>query len=381
MKKINVLEVIATLAIGGTPRQLLLLARYLDKTKYNLTLCCLTKGGPLLAEAQRLGIKVVILGKKFRHDLSVIPKLIRVIKREKIDLIHTYMFTSNTFGRLAAILARVPIIISSERNIEDWKGKFRLYVDKVLMRFTDKMLVNSFAVKDFLVQMAGIKSYKIAVIYNGLDLDRFHQKINVLQERRNLGLDSQVSVVGTVARICHYKGLHFLIRSIPQILDVFPQVKFLIVGNANLKPERIYKRKLKRLISGLGVSSSVIFTGFRRDIPRVMATFDLFALPSLREGFSNVLLEAMAMGKPVVATNVGGNPETITDGQTGILVPPKDPIALSEAIISLLKDRSRAIEMGKKGRRRVKENFGRERMVQETEKIYDHLIEKKFRPC
>ncbi len=198
MKKINVWEVIATLDIGGAEKQLVQLVRNLDREKYNITVCCLTRGGPLLPVIGKMGIEVIVLNKRSKFDFFVIFRLAGLLRKKKTDLVHTYMFTSNTFGRIAAILARIPVIISSERNVDSWKKWYHKAIDRFLSRFTDQIIANAHAVRRFYIEKIGISPKKILTVYNGIDLREFEGAVATKEIKRHLGIDPFHYIVGSI---------------------------------------------------------------------------------------------------------------------------------------------------------------------------------------
>lgn len=372
MRKINVLEVIATLGIGGTEKQLVQLVKNLDRKKYNITVCCLTRGGPLLQEIEQIGIEVVVLNKRYKFDFFVIFRLASLMRKKKTDLIHTYMFTSNTFGRLAAILAWVPIVISSERNVDSWKKWYHRVIDRVLSRFTDKIIANAHAVRKFYIEKVGINPKKILTVYNGIDLREFEQIATTQEIKRHLNIDSSRYIVGSIGRLVKAKGYEYYIQAACQVLEKIPQTTFLIIGKGE------EGENLKRLAERMSISDKVVFIGEEKRVRNVLEIIDVFVSSSLREGHSNVILEAMAMGKPVVATRVGGNPETIVGGQTGILVPPKDFRALARGIIKVLQNEEISKKLGEAAKERIREQFTIEKTIARIEGLYDNFTLKKL---
>ncbi|MEW5767278.1 MAG: glycosyltransferase [bacterium] len=372
--KLRVMQIIATLVVGGAESQLCELVKGLNKEKYEVSVCCLTRGGPLKEKIEELGIPVYILGKRNKLDFTVLFRLVSLLKRKKVDLVHTWMFTANMWGRLAAMLARIPCRIASERNVALAKGTCRNVIDKVLAGFTDLIIANSEGVKNSCLK-AGLPSEKLIVIPNSCDLARFDQRKDQGKIKSDLGIRDDSLLVGTVGNFKpqQQKGQQFLIQAAPEVLSLFPEAIFILVGDG---PQR---EKIERLAVELSISEKVRFLGQRRDVPDILSCLDVFVLPSLYEGLPNVVLEAMACRLPVVGTDVGGTNELVLDGQTGILVPPKDPERLAEAIVTLLRDKGLTRRMAEAGRKRVEEEFSLERMVNSVEEVYDRLTRKKLR--
>ncbi|MCK4325604.1 GT4 family glycosyltransferase PelF [bacterium] len=368
MRRAKILYVIATMDIGGAERQLVELVKRLNKDKYDVTVCCLTRGGPLEEDLKEAGIKYCILWKRFKFDFSVILKLIRLLRREKADILHTYMFTSNSFGRVAGILARVPEIIISEHCVDIWKNRFHFFIDKILLHWTDKVICVSNGVRKFYVNRIGISEGKTVTIYNGIALGHLHTNAEVTANK--YGLCSEGRIIGAIGRLIVQKGLKYLIHAMAITLKQVPQTKLLIIGDG---PER---GNLCELAGRLGITDKVIFLGFQKDITRFLRTMEILAMPSLFEGLPVVALEAMTLEKPVIATKILGVDEVVEDGKTGVLVPPRNPDALAHAIIELLNDVEESKRMGMAGRERVEKYFNVNLMVKKYEDVYDELSQK-----
>lgn len=362
----RLLFLIDELDIGGTEQQLFELVKRLNRHKYTPFVCCF-RPGRLSQEIEALGVPVCTLRKKAKFDLGLILSLIRLIRRERIDLVQTYLFTANTWARLAAILARAPIIVSSERNVNMWGERYKRIFSRVLDRWTHATIANSEAVKEYLVSK-GIAPQKIHVIPNGVDPERFITTTPPEETKTHLGIPSHHQVVGLIARLEPAKDVHTFLRAAATIARQTKEVSFLIVGGGSLQAD------LEREAQQLGIADRVTFTGPRRDIPRLLAACDLTVLSSLKEGMSNTIMESMAAGKPIVATDVGGNAELITEGETGFLVPTRNPTALAAAIQQLLDDPARAQRMGQQARTRITQLFSAASLAARTERLYDELV-------
>jgi glycosyltransferase involved in cell wall biosynthesis len=226
--------------------------------------------------------------------------------------------------------------------------------------------VNSKAVGEDTIKRDKGDGSKIQLVYNGLDLEDFTTSVDHKREiRKTLNIDPRKKIIITVANLIPYKGHTELLKAAAIVGRQFTDSIFLLVGE-----DRGIQKGLEQQVQELGIGSSIIFLGQRKDIPDLMAASDISVLPSHEEGFSNVVLESMAAGLPVVATRVGGNPEAIIDGETGWLVPPKKPKELASKIMDLLHDPGKAEKWGEAGRRRVEQNFSHEKMVAEFVKLY-----------
>ena len=366
---IRILQVIATLDPAGTERQMTHLCRRLDRRKFSVAVCCLTRGGLLEHDLRQADIPVHILNKRGRWDFRVLWKLFRLMREFRPHIVHSWLPTANTLGRPAALFARVPVLIASERAADVWKGPLRRLADRLLAPITDGILTNAEAVKRFLTHDVGLPQDKVSIVRNGMDFGEFSEAVErgastPLPEAR------EAFLIGTVGRLEPQKGMAYLIEAFAQLPDSAHPKQLWIVG-AGLE-----ERSLRRQAETAGVADRVHFLGARDDVPALMTRFDLFVLPSLWEGLPNVVLEAMAARRAVVATAVDGTPEAVADGETGLLVPPKNPQALATAMESLIKDSEKRTAYGEAGRQRVERVFGMDRMVAETEDIYRRLLSK-----
>lgn len=361
----RVLYIIATLDPAGAERQMAQLACRLDRSEFQPAVCALTRGGLLEADLKASDVPVHVLHKRGRWDLQVIGRLRRVIRDFQPDTIHTWLPTANTLGRISGLLEKTPILIASERARDAWKGTLRRAADRFLGSRTQRILTNSQAVKDFLANRIGLQAEKIIVIPNGLDIGEFDAKSASVPE--SPAPTGEVLEIGTVARLEPQKGVRFLIEAI-SLLPKDLKTRLWIAGGG---PEEL---ELRQHAAKLNLEN-IIFLGTRRDVPALMKRFDLFVLPSLWEGLPNAVLEAMAAGRPVVATRVDGTPEAVAEGVTALLVPPKDPPALAEAISCLLRDPEMRRRFGEAGRARVEKEFRMELMVERTQEEYRRALE------
>ncbi len=369
-KPVNVLYVIWSLGLGGAERVVINLAKNLDKTRFNPIVCCLNDKGRFADALEKEGIKVIALNKRGKFDISVIFNLIDVIKQNKIDIVNTHLWGANFWGRIAAKLAGVKVIIATEHNEDVWKSRGHFLLDRLLSRWTDRIIVVSNSVREFYVKRVEIAEEKMVVIHNGVDIRSQEHKGTRSQVKEEFGIHDDDTVLALIGRLVPQKGHRYFISALRD-LSADHKVKGLIIGSGPMDAE------LKRYGESLGLNGNLIFTGLRKDVPILLDIIDIVVMPSLREGLPIVALEAMAKRKPIVATNVGGNPEIIVDGKTGILVPPEDPIALASAINRLIVDKELTIKLGNNGRNRLQENFTIEKMVRETKNIYEECLREK----
>ena len=365
--------------MGGAERQLAELVLGLDRARFEPVVCCLSAAGPLAPVLESEGIPVRNMGIQGRtirrHPWRVvrhIARVIRVVRTVHPHIVHGYLYWAYVAGALAGKIAGVPVIIAGRRSLGNFKAGNRalLAIERVANSFTDLLIANSSAVRSDVLLQEGVPAEKVVVIRNGLDLSRY-ELVPDISLKKNLRLAPESPVVIVVANFIHYKGHKYLLEAWTRVVEAVPGSVALLVGDGPLRPE------LERLALDLGVEGSIRFLGSRTDVPRLLAISDVLAHPSLEEGFCNAILEAMAAGKAVVATSVGGNPEAVVEGLTGILVPPGDAESLAEALVGALKDPDKARKMGVEGRARVEKEFGLRAMVERYERAYLDLLERK----
>ena len=345
------------------------ISRLIDKDKYQILACCIRKGGPYEERFRDLGIPVKNLNMKCVLDLRVIFKLMRFIRENKVDIVHTNIRLADWYGRVSAKLAGVPLIFSTIHNPDYWRQerKYLAYsiVDRLSMTFNTHIVAVSNAVKNFLVRSQNINPDKITVIYNGVDVEKYTDSTGFERQRNFFGLQSDIPTIGLTARLTWEKGLDTFLKAAKYILQNGRQAQFLIVGDGPLRG------KLEALAKKLEIEQHVVFTGFRSDIPAILGLLDIFVMSSLREGHPLSTIEAMLARKPVVASNVYGIPEVVLDQETGILIPPEEPKVLADAICTLLDSPEKCREMGERGRLRALRHFSIDRMVRDYEEFYD----------
>ncbi len=376
MSRLTVFHLIYSLETGGAEVDLLAKSRVLVQTHgYSITIGCLLKRGELDVQAEAAGIRVLgplMCGKR---DASVIPRLVRLIRDGRYDVVHTHMFASNMLGRLAATLAGVPVVISTVQLIADREAWWEILVDLLLQHRTDTMVASSQAVRQSFIQR-GIRPAKIAVIHNSVDLARFEAvdwEAARRATRRAFGWDESHFVLGTVARLERVKGLDRLIEAAKMVVEAIPQARVLVVGDG---PQR---KDLLSQVHHLELREHCIFAGLRSDVPQILPAFDLFVLPSLSEALGIAAIEALASGVPVVASRVDGVPEVVIHGETGLLVPPGDAVQLAQAILHVAANPAEARQWAERGQERVRLMFDVDRLADAQAGLYQHFLEQKRR--
>jgi glycosyltransferase involved in cell wall biosynthesis len=362
----RILHVIATLDRAGAEKQLTLLAAGLPRDEFEVYVCALTRGGELAADLRQAGIPLSVIGKAWKFDPAAFWRLRRHVAHLKPELVQTWMFTANAYGRAAAVAAGVSRIVASERCVDSWKTWQQLAIDRYLARRTAAIIVNSRGVEQFYTEQ-GLPSAKIRVIYNGIgpavtsDVTR-----EVLLEE--LGLPIGTRLIGAVGRLWPQKRLKDLIWATDLLHVIRDDVHLLVVGDG---PQR---EALERYARQCHVADRVHFLGVRHDVPRLMPHFDLLWLASGFEGLPNVIMEAMACGLPVVATDIGGNRELVVHDQTGFLVRVGDRAGFARCAHKILDDSPLAKRLGDAGRQRIAAEFTVQAMVDKHAALYRELL-------
>jgi L-malate glycosyltransferase len=375
--RIKVLWLIKGLGTGGAEKLLEMALKYLDKDKFEYQAAYfLKKKDVLVPQLEKAGVPTFCLNIEKPYDPKALWKIIRYLRREKINVLHIHSPYPAVLGRLAGRLAGVKTIVYTEHNIVE-KYHFLTRLGNVLTyQLNDAIIAISDAVSGSIKKWPTARKRKVYRIYNGVDYDAIQKLVTDPKSiRQSLKIDERDMVVGTVAHIQPQKGYRYLIEAARLVLDKYPNVTFVIVGGEKVEGGR---KELEDLSTELGIREKVVFTGSRPDALQVMAGFDLFVLPSVWEGFGIVFLEAMALGKPVIGTNVGGIPEVVQDGVTGYLVEPRNPPQLADKMLQLLNDETTRRQMGIKGRQRVKELFDIKIQVNKIEQIYAGVLNKKI---
>ena len=378
MTRTRILKVVPTLMCGGTENQFMTLGRRLDRSRFDLAFACLRRWGPFVDELGALGIPLreyQVATFRSVHALAQQARLARQISRGRIDIVHAYNFYGNVFAIPPARLV-APIVIASIRDRSPYLTPMQKRVQRYACQFADRILVNADAVRDWLVQDEGYDPANIVVIRNGVEMSRFDGPPAGVRIRHELGLPRESRLVILVSRLARLKGVEHFLEAAALLKPRYPDVRFLIVGETS-RPDSRYLDELQGLSETLGVRDRVTFTGRRSDVPAVLSAAAVAVMPSLNEALSNVLLESMAAAAPVVATRVGGTPEALQDGETGLLVPPGDATAIVSAVSTLLDNRELAARLGGAARVQISKRFSVDRMVRATEDLYADLLARK----
>jgi glycosyltransferase involved in cell wall biosynthesis len=321
-------------------------------------------------------LKVESFPVNMTRQLAVKPiyQLRDIIRHNEIVLVHSQGARADFFARIAARIADAPHILCTVAmpvqgfDVSPLRKKIYRLLDQLTERYVKRFIVVSGALERALVQERGIPAHRVVRIYNGIEVKEYRPTQMKTGLRDQWGVARSVPLIGAIGRMVWQKGFKYLIQSVPNMLEVIPEARFLLVGDGPLRAD------LEGLVRELNIHDRVIFTGFRSDILEILSTIDILVAPSLLEGFPMITLEAMAMAKPIVATQIEGIIEQISEGEEGMLVPPKNPNALAAEVLRLVQDKELSSRLGAAARRKVESCFSVEKMIKETEKVYiSHL--------
>jgi len=373
---IKILHIHTLPVISGSGINTFLSMDGMDRDRFSVDLAC-APGGRLIDLALDHGISVITFKNLVQplhplKDLLAVIDLTRFLKKNNYHIVHTHNSKAGFVGRLAARLAGVPVIIHTvhgfafHREEPPWRRWLFKNLEILASRWCDRMIFISQPLIDWALKEGITGKDKIVKIYSGIDLDKFHpvaaDEEKLIRKKWNINEDD--AVIGIVSKLWEGKGHEVLINAFSRIKDEIENAKLIIVGEGYLQD------RLNKLVDGLGLKGSVIFTGFKSEVSEIISCFDVAVLPSFFEGMGRVLLEAMAMGKPVVASRVGGIPDLVRDNINGLLTEPGDEKALYGALKRLLTDRDLAHMMGREGIKSVNEQFSSKVMVRLISDLY-----------
>jgi glycosyltransferase involved in cell wall biosynthesis len=364
MTPVKVLYLITELNVGGAERALARLLTRIDRRQFDPVVACLYGSqSPVAGSIRALGLRVVDLGMTHKWRLDALVRLYLLLRDERPTILHSSLFHANLAGRVLGRLAKVPVVISGERTM-GMESQGRYLMNRWTLSLVDCVVCVSDQVAAFCRQRIGVPPEKTAVIPNGIDFPDPATMLDKAAARLRVGLPVDGVMVGTVARLDPVKRLDVLLGALHRLEGVFA----FVVGYG---PE---EQRLKEMAEKLGLGERVRFAGYQQDVWAWLAACDVFALSSDWEGMPNAVLEAMAAGLPVVATAVGGTPDVVVQGATGLLVPPDDAKALAAALDRLIHDPGLRRTMGAAGRQRVRARFSLQQMVERTQALYRELL-------
>jgi glycosyltransferase involved in cell wall biosynthesis len=365
---LRLLHVIPTLVRGGAEKQLALLASKLPRDEFDVHVAVLTHSGPYEEILRQAGIPVTVIGKRWKLDPASYFRLKRHIHRLQPDLVHTWLFAANAYGRQAALAAGVNRLIAGERCVDPWKSSWQLTIDRHLAKRTARIVTNSSGVKEFYVSR-GLPAEKFSVIPNGVEAAVEMSPISREDLLAGLKLPADARLIGAVGRLWPQKRVKDLIWAADLLKTTRDDTHLLIIGDG---PQRW---RLERYCDLNEVCDRVHFLGERSDVPRILPHLDALWLASEYEGQSNAIMEAMAAGIPVIATDIAGNRDLVVDGTTGYLVPVGDRFEFTRRTHWLLEDAALRERLGASGRDRIFREFTIEQMVGRHAELYRELAQ------
>jgi glycosyltransferase involved in cell wall biosynthesis len=369
---LRVVHIIGGGEIGGAEQHVLNLAANLPRSDFEIHVICLFPA-PFYQALQEAGISAFAIPMRHRLDFGAFLRLAGALGQLQPDIVHTHGVRANLVGRLAARRAGVPAVVTTVHSVlaQDYPAPLSRLANSLTERatsfLTDRFIAVSQFIKDYL-QATGIPPAKVAVIYNGIEPGAWERWEGDSSFRLRFGIDPASPLFGIVARLHPVKGHRYFLAAAREVSGAFPEARFVIVGSG------FYWREVDGLIKAYGLEGRCLRTGFQQEIGAVYAALDCLVVSSLSEGFGLTALEALALKKPVIATKVGALPEIISDGETGLLVPPADPGALARAMCRILRDPAAARRMGEAGRMLVERRFSLAQSVGETARLYRALL-------
>jgi len=383
MNRIKVLHLHTLPVVSGSGINTYLTMKGTPADSFEVSMAC-SPGGRLNEIVREAGMHVYEVPNLVQpihpwRDLLALFEILGILKREKIDLVHTHNSKTGFLGRLAGRLAGTPVVVHTVHGFafHDSEPRWRQLLFRAMERMAAPWADHTIYISQPLIDWARreriIAEGRYTKIYSGIDLESFHpyNQEELRELRDELGIKETDRVIGFVSKLWEGKGHDVALQAMVQVVKSFPQARLLLVGEGSLE------KKLKTSSHELGLENAVLFTGFRTRIAEMTSLCDLCILPSFFEGMGRVLIEAGACGKPVVASNVGGIPDVVKDGVTGILVPPGDPMSLSEGILRLLQDPELRERMGQAARQRINEKFSARTMVQGIVDVYNDCLSQK----
>jgi len=369
MKRHKIMQVTHDLNIGGLQQVVVNICRKINRDIFDVSVLCLRDGGPFVSDIEELGIKVSVLPQKSHGtDYFSFLKVAEIFKRNKIEIIHTHNTQPLVDGTIGALLSGVKTIVHTDHARSFPDKKRYMFAEWAMSHFVYKMVGVSDHTVQNLSSYEKISPRKLMTIMNGIDEKRYEISIDKELKRKELGIRRSGPIIGLGVRLSEQKGITYLLQAMPELIKVYPEITLVIAGEGPLESD------LKKEANQLCIEKSVLFVGPRLDIPELLKLFDLYVLPSLWEGLPMVILEAMAAGCPVVATDVGGNYMAIEHGMNGSLVPPENPIKLAAEIIRVLSDERIHDQYQENGLAAVADRFSAMIMTDRYEQLYLRIV-------
>jgi glycosyltransferase involved in cell wall biosynthesis len=361
----HVAHIIGHLRTGGAERQLVNYLLAADRHDFRHTVVCLVPPGELAGIVRGAGIEVIHIPVRTRYAYASARRFAKWFADNDVAVVHAHMHHAALFSRLGARMAGVPVLMATEHGKELWKGPLRLAVDHWLSGMTARHICVSREIMALRQRRERINSGKLVLVPNGVPIPSGAHAAELRRRiRSELGIAESTSVVGTVGRFVQAKGYEHLLRALAELRRARPDVKWLAVGEGELRPQ------MATLAEELGLADAVIWAGLRGDVDDLLAAMDIWVMSSVREGLPVALLEAMACEKAIVATAIGGIPDAVSDGIEALLVPAADPVALARAIGILLDDPARAASLARAARERAVRDYSIDAVARTIEDIY-----------
>jgi glycosyltransferase involved in cell wall biosynthesis len=364
----RVLQIIPTLERGGAEKQLSLLVTNLPKDEYDLHVCVLTRNGPLDKVLKDAEIPIHYIGKRSRIDFSAFLKLKRLIKKLKPDIVQTWLFAANSYGRMAAHQANVGVIIGNERCCDLWKGSWHSRIDRYLAKRSNSIVVNAPGVRDFYTNR-GIAEDLFKVIPNGIETPSQPSQLDRDTLLSELGIPKEAKLIANVNRLWPQKNVKELIWQMNLLRAVLPEVYMLVIGEG---PER---EKLENFAIQNAIEDQVLFLGERNDVLEILPHCKCLALASNYEGLSNAVMEAMSVGLPVIAQDISGVRDLITHQENGILVERNSRSGFAKHLLKMLESPTWCQTMGENGLKTIQEKFSVQSVTDQYAELYRSLLQ------
>ncbi len=367
-----VVLVISKLEYGGAQRQVIELANAMDPEKYDVHVCSLDSYNPLENLLDRKNGRFHVIQKKAKFDITVATRLAALLRELEADVVHGYLFDAEVAARLAGWLARTPVVVGSERNLNYTLQKRHLVPYWLTRKLMDVCIANSNAGAEFNSKLLGYPISKYRVVHNGVNTDLFTPR-EASAVRAEIGVPQESFCVGMFGSFKQQKNHPMLFRAVARLLDACPDLRVLLVGgqlHSGWGGSDAYHQLVGNLVEELGIEDRCIFLGNRNDVENIYNACDITVLPSLFEGTPNVALESMACGVPVVVTDVSDNALLVPDGEVGFVVPSEDDEALAARIMSFYQDREMLARMKLAARQWVESEYSVEQLAARSASVY-----------
>jgi len=366
---INVLRVVIGLNQGGVQQGVLNLCRGLDSNQFKVLACAIENGGAIAREIEEAGSEVIVLGYK-RQPVKTIFALIRLMHDRDVRIVHASSYHPSLYARIAGILAGVPVRMSYEHVVFDNRRPVRIVLNRLLSGFTQAFTAVGESVAVQVKDWYGYSNSKVYVVHNGVDIKRFRPSIDRREAKKSLGLDPDQPVVSMISRLDEEKGHRYFFEAVRSISSA-RDIQWLVVGMGRGE-DRVKEQADKAEVQG-----AIHFLGLRRDIPEILAATDIYAFPTLQEGFPNSLIEAMSSGCAVVASDFAGNLEVARHEHNALIVPMRDSSALADAISRLLNDGQLAERLSSQARTDIERNFSLTAYASKMSGLYKSLLQQR----